>query len=150
MSAFLALALIYPFLVQASGLTPFVLHEKRAHIPYGWSHERKHDASAVLPLRFGLKQANIHKLEEYLYDIADPVSPNFGKHWTATFAPSSESIKTVREWLSGSGIAPERLKITSSKSWIEKLDATVEEAENLMFTEYHVHKHESGQTHIGA
>ncbi|KAE9402298.1 hypothetical protein BT96DRAFT_918310 [Gymnopus androsaceus JB14] len=152
MLAFLALALVYPFLVQASGLTPFVLHEKRAHIPYGWFHERKHDASAVLPLRFGLKQANIHKLEEYLYDIADPVSPNFGKHWTAgkvaeTFAPSSESIKTVYEWLSGSGIAPERLKITSSKSWIE-LDATVEEAEKLMLTEYHLYKHKSGQTHI--
>ncbi|KAE9402286.1 hypothetical protein BT96DRAFT_918295 [Gymnopus androsaceus JB14] len=152
MLAFLALACAYSFLVQASGLTPFVLHEKRAHIPYGWSHERKYDASAVLPLRFGLKQANIHKLEEYLYDIADPVSPNFGKHWTAgkvaeTFAPSSESIKTVYEWLSGSGIAPERFKITSSKSWIE-LDATVEEAEKLMLTEYHVYKHKSGQTHI--
>lgn len=154
MLALLGLAFVHSLLGEASSaISPLVLHEKRAHTPFGWSHERKHDALAVLPLRFGLKQANTHKLEEYLYDVADPTSPNFGKHWSAgevadTFAPSSDTIDAVYEWLSGSGIAVERLRMTSSKSWIQ-LDATVEEAEKLMLTEYHVYKHESGQEHIG-
>ncbi|KAF9068621.1 peptidase S8/S53 domain-containing protein [Rhodocollybia butyracea] len=133
-------------------LAPFVLHEKRTHTPKGWSHERKHLASAVLPLRFGLKQANIDKLEDYLYDISDPSSPNFGKHWTPmkvanTFAPSTESVAAVHEWLSDNGIAKERLRVTPGKNWIQ-LDATVEEAERLLLADYHVYRHESGQEHI--
>ncbi|KAF8827946.1 hypothetical protein HHX47_DHR4001018 [Lentinula edodes] len=153
MLALLSLPFICSWFGQVlSSLTPFVLHERRSRSPSGWVPERKHDASAVLPIRFGLKQSNIQNLEEYLYDISDPDSSNFGKHWTPlevakTFAPSAESVKVVHEWLIDNGIPKDRLRITPSQGWIE-VDATVEEAEHLILADYYVYKHESGQEHI--
>ncbi|KAJ4482472.1 peptidase S8/S53 domain-containing protein [Lentinula aciculospora] len=153
MLAFLSLPLIFLWFGEAfSSLSPFILHERRSHIPSGWFLERKHPASAVLPLRFGLKQSNIHNLEDYLYDISDPSSPNFGRHWTPgevvkTFAPSAESVTVVQEWLIDNGISKERMRVSPSKGWIE-VDTTVEEADQLILADYHVYTHESGQEHI--
>jgi tripeptidyl-peptidase I len=133
-------------------LSPWVLHEKRNHVPAGWSHSHRLDGTAVLPLRFGLTQSNIQTIDEYIHDVADPDSPNYGKHWTAAevaekFAPSSDTIQTVRNWLLESGIPIERIRLTITKTWIE-LNATVEEAENLLKAEYHVYQHDSGKKHV--
>jgi tripeptidyl-peptidase-1 len=129
------------------------LHEKRTHLPAGWSRVRKHDSAAILPLRFGLSQSNIHRIEEFLDDVSHPDSPNYGNHWTpsqiaSTFAPSDESVDAVRGWLNSSGFAPDRLKVTPTKGWIE-VNMTVEEAEQLLRAEYYVHAHNSGKEHIG-
>jgi tripeptidyl-peptidase-1 len=143
------------FLVVAEPqLSPYILHEKRTHIPAGWSHVRKHDPFAVLPLRFALSQSNIHNLEDFLNDISHPDSPNYGNHWTPsqiakTFAPNDETVDAVWGWLSGSGFAANRLRVTPTKGWIE-VNATVEEAERLLQAEYHVYAHGSGKEHIGA
>ncbi|KAJ3820218.1 peptidase S8/S53 domain-containing protein [Lentinula raphanica] len=144
--------LCLPFSQASSLLSPLVLHERRSHIPSKWSLARKHDGSASHRLRFGLKQSNIDNIEEYLYDIADPSSPNFGKHWTPaevarTFAPSSESLKVVHEWIIENGIPEENVKVSSSKGWIE-VATTVGEAEELIHADYHVYQHESGQEHV--
>ncbi|KAJ3794437.1 peptidase S8/S53 domain-containing protein [Lentinula aff. detonsa] len=156
MLAFLSLSLLclsFALFRQASSkLSPLILHERRSHIPSRWLLARKHDASAVLRLRFGLKQSNIHKLEDYLYDISDPTSSNFGKHWTPaevakTFAPSVETVRVVHEWLTENGIPSESLKISPSKSWIE-VNTTVEEAEKLIHSDYHVYRHEFGQEQV--
>ncbi|KAE9408682.1 subtilisin-like protein [Gymnopus androsaceus JB14] len=133
-------------------LSPFVLHERRSHVPSGWSLSRRHDSSATIPLRFGLKQSNTHRIDEYLYDVSHPSSANYGKHWTAAqvaaaFAPSDETIGTVRNWLFGSGISLEKIRLSASKGWLE-VEATVEQAEELMNTEYHIFEHSTGQEHI--
>lgn len=133
--------------------TPLISHEKRSHTPFGWSLLRRHDASATMPLRFGLKQSNTDKIDEYLYDVSHPSSANYGKHWTAaeiaaTFAPDDNTIDTVRSWLVESGIALEKIRLTASKGWIEA-DVTVGEAENLLNAEYNVYAHETGKEHIG-
>ena len=129
-----------------------VLHEKRAHPPQGWSKHGKLDANNVLPMKIALAQSNMHKLEEYLMDVSHPTSENFGKHWTAkqvaeTFAPSQDSVDAVRSWLEASGIGPARVAQSQSLGWLH-FDATVEEAENLLKTEYHLYKHQSGQPHV--
>lgn len=134
-------------------LSPYIVHESRSHIPAGWSLSRKLEASATLPLRFGLKQSNIEDIGNLLNDVSHPDSPNYGNHWTpgkiaTTFAPSTQSLSTVREWLLANGIAAERLRITPTRSWIE-VNATVEEAERLLMTEYHVFEHDSGHQHVG-
>ncbi|KAH7883306.1 peptidase S8/S53 domain-containing protein [Phlebopus sp. FC_14] len=133
-------------------LSPWVLHEKRSHIPQGWSHTRKLPSSTVIPLRFALTQSNMHEIETFLYDVSHPDSPNYGNHWTAgqiaeTFAPSRESIDTVREWLLSNGIEPHRVKISPSKGWLE-FESTVQEAEDLLLAKYHVYGHESGTEHV--
>ena len=135
-------------------LSPYSVHEQRSNIPHGWSRNRKHHAAAVLPLRFALSQSNIDKIDDFLNDVANPDSPNYGNHWTAgqiaaTFAPSDDSIDTVRNWLSGNGFGSDRVKLTKTKGWIE-VNATVEEAERLLLAEYHVYNHESGKEHVGS
>ena len=131
---------------------PSLLHEKRNHVPAGWSHSRKHHAMATLPLRFALSQPNIHAIDQYINDVAHPDSPNYGNHWAAAqvverFAPSHDTIHLVKTWLLDSGFARERIRITNFGGWIE-LNATVHEAENLLRAEYHVYKHASGKEHV--
>lgn len=133
-------------------LYSYTLAQKRSDVPSGWSHVGKHNPSSVLPLRFGLTQSNIENIEELLLDIADPESPNYGNHWTpsrvaATFRPSEDTIRTVRNWLIRSGIDKDRIKVSHQRTWIE-LNATVEEAERLLQTEYNVYEHHTGMRHV--
>ncbi|KAL7279209.1 hypothetical protein ACG7TL_007049 [Trametes sanguinea] len=72
--------------------------------PLGWHPRRRADPDTILPLSIALRQSNIHHLDDYLFDVADPDSPNYGRWWTpeqiiGTFQPSLESSETVREWL---------------------------------------------------
>ncbi|KAI5121353.1 hypothetical protein M0805_000661 [Coniferiporia weirii] len=131
-----------------------VLHEKRAMEPIDWVQTRRVDPDAVLPLRIGLAQSNIDRLEEMLMAVSHPKSPDYGKHWTParvidTFAPSAETVDAVKDWLTGFGFANERVKLSQSKSWIEVANATAEEVEDLLSTEYHVYTHvETGAEQI--
>lgn len=129
-----------------------VLHEKRDRLPPGWQYDEKMQGSEVLPMKIALTQSNLDNADEFLMDVSHPDSPNYGKHWTHEqiankFAPSSESVKTVKEWLASSGIAPERISRSQSLGWL-KFDATVAEAESLLKTEYHLYKHETGKPHV--
>ncbi|KAF5391139.1 hypothetical protein D9757_003008 [Collybiopsis confluens] len=142
--------------IASPDLSSFVLHEKRSHAPAGWLRSHRHGPSARLPLRVGLKQANIHNVDQYLYDVSNPDSPKFGNHWSPskvakTFAPTEESFEAVYNWLVseiGTTNAEKRLKVSPGRHWIE-LEATVEEIERLILAEYHVYKHEeSGQERV--
>ena len=154
-SSFVSLiALTLALLSGAESLhSPYSIHEKRTHIPSDWSLTRRHDATSIIPLRFALKQRNIEDIGNYLYDVSHPKSPSYGKHWTAgdiarTFAPSDETVDAIRNWLIASGIGEERIVLTRTKGWIQ-VDATVQEAEQLMNTEYNVYTHISGKEHVG-
>lgn len=133
-------------------LSPWRLHEQRSNIPAGWIRARKLDSPVSIPLRFALTQSNIENIEALLNDVSHPDSSNYGSHWSASqiaakFAPSSESIETVRSWLIESGVEPHRMKLSPTKGWLE-VTSTVEEAENLLLAEYHVYDHETGTKHI--
>ncbi|KAH0829150.1 peptidase S8/S53 domain-containing protein [Lanmaoa asiatica] len=133
-------------------LSPYNVHEKRNHLPPGWSLARHHDATSIIPLRFALKQRNIEDIGNYLHAVSHPKYPNYGNHWTAgdiarTFAPSDETIDTVRNWLIASRIEEERIGLGRAKGWIQ-VDVTAEEAEQLMNTEYNVYTHMSGTEHV--
>jgi len=132
-----------------------VVHEKRAVEPHvlDWTQNRRLESHKVLPMRFGLVQQNMHRLEELLLEVSHPESPKYGQHYTPkqivdTFAPSAESIGAVMDWLIDSGISRERLRLAANKAWIH-VDATVAEAEDILKTEYHVYKHPSGSEQIG-
>ena len=106
----------------------------------------------MLPMKIALTQSNMDKLEDYLMEVSHPSSEKFGQHWSAkkvaeTFAPSRDTVEAVRSWLESSGIAPERVSQSQSLGWLN-FDATVEEAENLLKTEYHVYRHKSGKPHV--
>ncbi|KAI0642913.1 subtilisin-like protein [Trametes meyenii] len=131
----------------------FVVHEKRAAEPVEWVQSHRLASDAVLPMRFGLTQNNLHRIEEMLMSVAHPASPSYGKHFSPedivdTFAPSHETVGAVMDWLTESGIAPERLRLSASKGWIE-VNATTAEVEDLIAAEYHVFTHPSGAKQIG-
>ena len=131
-----------------------VVHERRAAEPLDWVRARRAPLDAVLPLRIGLAQQNLDRLEDMLMAVAHPASPRYGQHFAPadvvdTFAPSAETVRRVTEWLVGEGVARERLRMSASRGWIE-FNATVAEAEALIDAEYHVYTHaETGAQQIG-
>ncbi|KZT40291.1 hypothetical protein SISSUDRAFT_1060362 [Sistotremastrum suecicum HHB10207 ss-3] len=133
---------------------PRIVHEKRSpHAAATWQKHRRVDARTPVPIRVGLKQRNIHEIEDLLYSVSDPESPKYGQHWeyheiAQHFAPEDETIAAVKEWLAEEGFGPERVRLTSTKGWIE-IDATFGEAERLLDTEYHVYRHDDGSEHVG-
>lgn len=150
---FLFIAFVGAAVAVPSPRANHVVHEKRAAEPVHWVKARRLEPDRVLPMRFGLSQQNIDKLEEMLMAVSHPESPTYGQHWSPaevveTFAPSEETISAVRNWLTEFGFASERLRLTPSRGWIE-VNATTAEVEDLLNTEYHVYSHPSGAEQIG-
>ena len=143
------------FVAIASALTTrsnHVVHEKRVAHTRGWAKSRRLEADKVIPMRLGLTQRNLDKVEDMLLSVSHPESPTYGQHFSAaeiieTFAPSIETISAVSDWLTESGIAKERLRLSLDKGWVE-VNVTTAEAEELLKTEYHVYTHSSGAEQI--
>ncbi|KAH7927947.1 subtilisin-like protein [Leucogyrophana mollusca] len=142
-------------LVVVSGATsPWTLHERRSHIPPGWNRARKHEPSAIIPLRIALTQPNIDQIGSYLNDVSHPDSPNYGDHWTpdqvaTKFAPTKETINTVRDWLLQSGVDPARVEVSPGKGWLH-VNSTVGEVEGLLRAKYYVYVHDTGAEHVAS
>ncbi|KAI9689385.1 MAG: hypothetical protein M1822_010036 [Bathelium mastoideum] len=136
--------------VAAPSNTKHVLHEKRDGNPHHWGKRSRALSDDVLPIRIGLRQRNLENAEEYIKEVADPKSPNFGKHWSAekvanTFAPTQQTKDGVTDWLVSSGIDRSRISFSTGQNWVQ-FDGTVEEAEHLFDTQYwyYQHKHSGG------
>jgi tripeptidyl-peptidase-1 len=56
-----------------------VLHEKRGENLHQWQKRSRAIPHQVLPIKIALRQQNLENAEEYIHDVADPDSPNFGK-----------------------------------------------------------------------
>ncbi|THH08980.1 hypothetical protein EW145_g2349 [Phellinidium pouzarii] len=116
-------------------LSPHVLHEKRAFAPEarGWRLSRRLEGHAILPVKIGLTQQNMHTIEDVLMAVSHLESPDYGKHWSAAQI---------------SGIERSRLRLSVSKGWIQ-VKAAASEVENLLKAEYHVYEDENGAERIG-
>lgn len=117
------------------------VHERR-HVPHPRINKRL-ASDVVLPMRVGLQQdaAALQSAEAWLMDVSHPASPKYGRHWTsdeviAAFSPARDTVETVAAWLVESGIPRERITHSDNKAWLA-FDATVEEAEGLLHTEYY-------------
>lgn len=74
-----------------------------------------------------------------------PESSNYAKYKTlkdviAMFAPPKETVEVVRDWVVSSGIGRERIIHSDNRQWLA-FDATIEEVELLLHTEYHEYEH---------
>ncbi|KAF2163195.1 hypothetical protein M409DRAFT_37314, partial [Zasmidium cellare ATCC 36951] len=117
-----------------------VVHEKRV-LFHASQHRKLQPVSrdAVLPVRIGLTQSNLDRGYDHLMDISHPSSAKYGQHWTAEevaaeFAPTSEAVQSVKEWLASSGV--QQAEQTTNKGWIA-FDATTEQIERLFETSLH-------------
>jgi tripeptidyl-peptidase-1 len=139
----------------ASQVADHVLHEKRdASSDHHWVKRDRLSPTDPLPMRIGLAQRNLHLGHDLLMDVADPTSPNYGKHWTReqvldTFGPSHESISAVKDWLGRAGITEDRIEHSVSRGWVT-FEATAGEAEQLLHTEYYRFDHKlHGRSSVG-
>ena len=147
--ALLALAAAEPI------LSPHVVLEKRTFNPEarGWRLTRRMEGDAVLPVKIGLAQRNLDSIEDLLMTVSHPDSPDYGKHWSVDkivdhFAPATETVNAVVDWLMQSGVERSRLRLSSSKGWIQ-VNMTVAEVEELLKTEYHVYEDDDGAERVG-
>ena len=154
---------VLPFVVTLLGVafavpsphSDNVVHEIRVSEPTtaNWIKAGRLDSNKILPMRIGLAQQNLHRLEEMLMSVSHPESPKFAQHFTPMeivdiFAPSEETISAVTNWLVDSGFSRDRHRLSLNKAWIH-MNASTSEVENLLNTEYHVYTHPSGDTQIG-
>ncbi|KAI1796826.1 subtilisin-like protein [Ganoderma leucocontextum] len=134
-------------------LSRHILHESRHTAPHGWSLHRRADPNTVIPLSIALRQSNLHNLDDYLLQIADPTSSKYGQHWTPervakTFQPSKESLDVVHTWLVNDGVDRSRIRFSKDRAYVQ-LNVTVAEAESLLATKYYVYQHDdSGVEHV--
>lgn len=56
------------------------------------------------------------------------------------FAPEEETVASIKQWLENFGISGSRVVHSENKGWIA-VDVTVEEAEDLLLTEFYEHEH---------
>ena len=86
---------------------------------------------------------------------SSPTSERYGKYYSSEsinkiFAPHEDTVEAVKEWLTSSGIAEDRISQSVNKQWLQ-FDATTGEVESLIKTEYYHYEHYStGKTNIGA
>lgn len=127
----------------APSASTWAIHERRQLGHPAWeARSSEVDGRTIIPLSIGLTQQNLGKGHDFLMDVSDPASPNYGKHWTQqqiaeTFAPSIETVDEVTAWLLGSGIEEEQISISEGSAWI-RMNATIEQAESLLNTKYKV------------
>ncbi|OKL58204.1 hypothetical protein UA08_06451 [Talaromyces atroroseus] len=140
--------------VAAPSSSRHVLHEKRKQPATDWVKGTRIEGSAILPIRIGLTQSNLHQGPEYLKMVSDPASERYGKHFSMEevhdlFAPAEENVNSIRHWLHEAGIDKSRIVHSDNKGWLA-FDATTEEAERLFQTTYYEHEHaQSDRVRVG-
>lgn len=142
--------------VTARPSSTYVLHETRSglHRSSGkWKRGLRVDGDAIVPLRIGLTQTNLHTGYDRLMEVSHPSSTSFGKHLTPEevadlFAPADEAVDAVKSWLIQSGIEADRIMHYENKGWLA-VDIPVRELESLFLAQYHEVEYK-GTIRIGA
>ncbi len=66
------------------------------------------------------------------------------------FAPSEETIDSVKSWLVKSGIPADKITLSNSKGWLS-FETTVSKLESVLKTQYHVYNNVAARSdHIGS
>lgn len=138
-----------------------VLHERRDAVPSGFVKVGAAPKQETLTLRLGLVQGDMSGLEERLYRVNTPASPERGQFLNkeevslpadarcgicitdplpkveSFVAPKQETIDTVNTFLSDNGIKPSAY---SPAGDILKINVTVEQANSLFATSFETFK----------
>ncbi|KAK2609355.1 hypothetical protein QQS21_002136 [Conoideocrella luteorostrata] len=132
-----------------------VLHEKRDLAnPMGWTKREAADGAQKVPVRIALKQSNLDKGMDYILEVSDPQSAKYGQHYKPNqvadlFAPSTETIDSVKTWLVKSGIPSDKITLSKSKGWLH-FETTVAKLQSLVKADYNVYNNlHSRDDHIG-
>jgi len=87
----------------ASPLFTHVLHEKRHRAnDLEWTKVTRLTPELRIPVGIALTQTNLDKGHDWLMEVSDPRSVNYGKHWTPeelidAFKPRSDTLHYLAE-----------------------------------------------------
>lgn len=140
------------FLLAAAGhvisapTSELVLHEKRSD-PSLSGRKRVH-GDTILPIHIALTQSNLDHGYDYLMDVSDPRSQQYGKHWTTDeihshFAPGDDTKATIMAWLNEHGFHQDMIASTASNGWLA-LHMSTRKAEQLFSAKYYEQVNEDG------
>ncbi|PCH43830.1 family S53 protease-like protein [Wolfiporia cocos MD-104 SS10] len=118
---------------------------RRDSAPSGFTLKGAASPDSVLNLRIALAQSNPAGLEEALYDVSTPSSPNYGQYLTkeeaAQFiAPSTETVSVVNGWLAENDL--NTTSLTPAGDWLG-FKVTVAQANELFNADFNVYTAES-------
>ncbi len=92
---------------------------------------------------FGIEQRNLEELEDLLYDVSDPDSENYGKHWTkdqvAEFTKDPKNYETVVNFLQSFSPAIKIKEVTLHQEYIKAI-APIEIWERMFSCSFHIYK----------
>ncbi|KAI0923099.1 hypothetical protein AcV5_009919 [Taiwanofungus camphoratus] len=121
------------------------IHERRDSPPAGYALTGAASPDTVLNVRIALAQSNPAGLEEALYDVSTPSSPNYGKHLSKQKAaqfvvPTTETVAAVNTWLQENDLTATTL--TPAGDWLS-FEIPVSKANDLFDADYNVYTYES-------
>ncbi|KAA1474758.1 family S53 protease-like protein [Dentipellis sp. KUC8613] len=121
------------------------VHERRDSAPSGYAQDGPAPENHMLNLRLALTPRDFKSLEDKLYAVSTPGSPDYGKHLSKEqveelVAPSFDGLSAVKSWLVSHGLTTEA--ITPAGDWL-RLNVTVKQANELLDTQYMTFTHES-------
>ncbi|KIJ37426.1 hypothetical protein M422DRAFT_50494 [Sphaerobolus stellatus SS14] len=116
-----------------------------------WVKQGPAPADHGFTMRIAMVQPQFEVLEQHLYAVSDPDSARYGEHLSMEEAnglmtPSPDALEAVNDWLVSHGFESHGLERSPSLDWV-KISTTVQKAEEMLNTTYHVWKHsESGES----
>ncbi|KAE8375728.1 Aorsin [Aspergillus bertholletiae] len=130
-----------------------VVHERREVVSSNWIKRSRVNPSDKHVVRIGLTQNSLEEAHDLLMDVSNPNSPNYARFYTADevnakFAPSTETVNEVQNWLTEKGINASRVAQTQNHGWLV-FHATSKEIEDLFDTTYYeYHNRKTGKKAI--
>ncbi|KAF8592739.1 tripeptidyl peptidase A [Ramaria rubella] len=112
--------------------------------PKEWIKQEPAPPDHTMTLRINLAQPDFHALEGHLYAVSDPDSPRYGQHLSKEHvqelaAPSPQGLSAVNDWLLSAGFDLNSVIRSPSLDWV-KFKASIQQAEEMLNTTYHVWK----------
>ncbi|KAE8131084.1 peptidase S8/S53 domain-containing protein [Aspergillus pseudotamarii] len=149
------LSFLHGFLLGLSALSAAtsVVHERREVTSSNWVKRARVSPSDKHVVRIGLAQSNLEEAHDLLMDVSNPSSPNYAKFYSADevaakFAPSTQTVNEVQNWLTEKGINASRVAQTKNHGWLV-FHATSKEIEDLFDTTYYeYHNRKTGKKAI--
>ncbi|KLO16441.1 family S53 protease [Schizopora paradoxa] len=147
----LTLLAILPLVLSSPVFNNLVLHEQRDGVPDGFVNSGAAPADQVLNLRFGLVQGDMATLEQKLFAVSTPGSPEFGQHLTKEeveefVRPAAETTSIVNEFLAANGLTATTI---SPAGDMLSVSMPVSQASSLFDADFSVFTHqETGQQSV--
>ncbi|KAJ7119026.1 family S53 protease [Mycena epipterygia] len=127
----------------------FVLHERRAVAPAGFTSSGAAPGDAVLNLRINIAQNDLPGLEAAINAVSSPSNPWYGQ-WLAkeeveSFSrPSETTVAAIMKWLADNGLNHTSLAV----DWIA-INVSVAQANRMFDADFSVFTHsESGKQYV--